>query len=49
MSAVSRILLLALACAAGAALPQDRSAADAEATLSAVVSQIGRTSCRERV
>lgn len=37
MSAVSRILLLALACAAGPALPQDRSAADAEATLSAVV------------
>jgi len=37
MSAVSRILLLALACAAGPALPQDRTAADAEATLSAVV------------
>lgn len=37
MSAVSRFLLLALACAAGPALPQDRSAADAEATLSAVV------------
>jgi S1-C subfamily serine protease len=37
MSAVSRILLLALACAAGPALPQDKSAADAEATLSAVV------------
>lgn len=37
MSAVSRILLLALACAAGPALPEDRSAADAEATLSAVV------------
>src|SRR3990170_2805172 len=36
MSAVSRILLLALACAAGPALPQDKSA-DAEATLSAVV------------
>ena len=37
MSAVSRILLLALACAAGPAFPRDRSAADAEATLSAVV------------
>jgi S1-C subfamily serine protease len=37
MSAVSRVLLLALACAAGPALPQDKSAADAEATLSAVV------------
>jgi S1-C subfamily serine protease len=37
MSAVARILLLALACAAGPALPQDKSAADAEATLSAVV------------
>jgi S1-C subfamily serine protease len=37
MSAVSRILLLALACAAGPALSQDKSAADAEATLSAVV------------
>ena len=37
MSAVSRILLLALACAAGPAPPQDRSAADAAATLSAVV------------
>ncbi|MEX0637133.1 MAG: S1C family serine protease [Burkholderiales bacterium] len=37
MSAVPRVLLLALACAAGPALPQDKSAADAEATLSAVV------------
>jgi S1-C subfamily serine protease len=37
MSAVSRILLLALACAAGPALSQDRSSADAAATLSAVV------------
>jgi len=37
MSAVSRILLLALACAAGPALSQDKLAADAEATLSAVV------------
>src|SRR3990170_1425415 len=37
MSAVSRILLLALACAAGPALSQEPSAADAEATLSAVV------------
>jgi serine protease Do len=37
MSAVSRLLLLALACTAGPALPQGKSAADAEATLSAVV------------
>jgi S1-C subfamily serine protease len=37
MSAVSRVLLLALACAAGPALPQEKSAADAEVTLSAVV------------
>jgi S1-C subfamily serine protease len=37
MSAVVRILLLALACAAGPAPAQEKSAADAEATLSAVV------------
>ncbi|MDH3319282.1 MAG: S1C family serine protease [Betaproteobacteria bacterium] len=37
MSAVCRILLLALACAAGPALSQEKSDADAEATLSAVV------------
>ncbi|MDH4173231.1 MAG: S1C family serine protease [Betaproteobacteria bacterium] len=37
MSAVSRVLMLALACAAGPALPQEKSDADAEATLSAVV------------
>lgn len=37
MSAVCRCLLLALACVAGPAHPQDKSAADADATLSAVV------------
>jgi len=37
MTAVARILLLALACTAGPALSQDKSDAEAEATLSAVV------------
>jgi S1-C subfamily serine protease len=37
MSAIFRILLLALACAAGPAPAQEKPAADAEATLSAVV------------